>query len=216
MRKVRSIPDANRTLAGLSHQGYTPQTAIADIIDNSIAAGATDIFVTFSNQLDGNTEVVIGDNGCGMSISILEQAMQIGSAAGLARSSLSVYGMGMKAASMSFTRKFTVVTRDSSGEASEACWDLDIQDLEPWTILIDSASAKHIKMLNDYVGEKSTGTLVIWEKADFKDVVLDHRKIRGRCRRCPALRLPAAAESRRQSHHSPCTRGSWSASSDGS
>jgi hypothetical protein len=180
MKEVQSIPDATRTLTGLSHQGYTPQTAIADIIDNSIAAGATDVYVTFSYQINDDTQVVIGDNGCGMSQSELEAAMQIGSSAGLARTSLSVYGMGMKAASMSFSRKFTVVSREKSGDTSEATWDMDLQELKPWTILIGQATDKHSKMLDDVVGPKHSGTLIIWDKADFKDVVLDHRKIRGR------------------------------------
>jgi hypothetical protein len=180
MKQVQSIPNATRTLTGLAHQGYTPQTAIADVIDNSIAAGATDVYVTFSYQINDDTQVVIGDNGCGMSIEVLESAMQIGSSAGLARSSLSVYGMGMKAASMSFSRKFTVVTREKSGGASEATWDMDMQDVAPWTILIGNATDKHSKMLDDVVGPKHSGTLVIWDKADFKDVVLDHRKISGR------------------------------------
>jgi hypothetical protein len=166
-------------LTGLAHQGYTPQTAIADIIDNSISANATEIKVTFASQLDESTQVWIADNGDGMDLATLEAAMQIGSSAGLANSSLSVYGMGMKAASMSFSNKFTVVTRNKKGETFEASWDLLEQSENPWTIDIGEATGKHSELL-DRTANGNPGTLVIWEKADFKNAILDTRKISGR------------------------------------
>ena len=180
MEKILVLPDATRTLNGLAHQGYTPQTAIADIVDNSIAAKASKIDIKFAEQFDGSVVVSISDNGIGMSLETLEAAMQIGSSSSLANSSLSVYGMGMKTASMSFSRKFSVVTRDSSGVASESSWDIDSQIDNPWTIEIGIASKSRQKMLNDFLPEGQSGTIVIWERADFKDAVLDHRKIRGR------------------------------------
>jgi hypothetical protein len=180
VEKITVLPDATRTLTGLAHQGYTPQTAIADIIDNSIAADATRVDIKFAEQFDGSTVVSIADNGVGMSLETLKSAMQIGSSASLANSSLSVYGMGMKTASMSFSRKFSVVSRDKSGITSEASWDLDSQTENPWTIDIGPASRSHQRMLDDFLGEELSGTIVIWERADFKDAILDHRKIRGR------------------------------------
>ena len=180
MEKILVLPDATRTLNGLAHQGYTPQTAIADIVDNSIAANASKIDIKFAEQFDGSVVVSISDNGIGMSLETLKAAMQIGSSSSLANSSLSVYGMGMKTASMSFSRKFSVVTRDSSGIASEASWDIDSQIENPWTIEIGIASKSRQKMLSDFLLEDQSGTIVIWERADFKDAVLDHRKIRGR------------------------------------
>ena len=180
MEKVIVLPDATRTLNGLAHQGYTPQTAIADIVDNSIAAHASRIEIKFADQFDGSLVVTISDNGIGMSRETLKSAMQIGSSSSLANSSLSVYGMGMKTASMSFSRKFSVVSRDSSGTASEASWDIDSQIENPWTIEIGDATTAHQRLLNEFLGEQQSGTVVIWERADFKDAVLDHRKIRGR------------------------------------
>jgi hypothetical protein len=170
----QSLPDAHRTLNALAHQGYTPQTAIADIVDNSISAKASKISVNFKLQVDDSTLVYIGDNGIGMSLETLRRAMQIGSAAGLANSTLSVYGMGMKAASMSFSRKFTVITRDAEGKAHHASWDLGDQHENPWTIDIGEATTKHKKILDLFTDGKS-GTLVVWDNADFKEV-LGNRK----------------------------------------
>lgn len=166
----QSLPNAHRTLNALAHQGYTPQTAIADIVDNSISAKASKVFVSFKLQVDDSTLVYIADNGIGMSLDTLRRAMQIGSAADLANSTLSVYGMGMKAASMSFSRKFTVITRDDEGKAHYASWDLDDQHQNPWSIDIGTATPKQEKLLNMFTDGKS-GTLVVWDNADFKEML---------------------------------------------
>jgi len=179
MVRKKSLPGAARTLNAFAHQGYTPQTAIADIIDNSIAAQADQVRVIFSQQMDKTTVVRIADNGIGMDIDTLEKAMGIGSPAGIANSRLSVYGVGMKAASLSFSRKFTVISKKVGSEACTATWDLDIQDEDPWAIDIDIADEDQVKALSVH-GAADHGTIVIWEKADFKDAVLDDRKISGR------------------------------------
>lgn len=171
----QSLPNAHRTLNALSHQGYTPQTAIADIVDNSIAAGASKVWISFKLQIDDSTLVYIADNGKGMDLSTLRSAMQIGSAADLANSTLSVYGMGMKAASMSFSRQFTVITRDDNGSAHFASWDLEAQKDNPWTIEIDVADEKKERLLNLFT-EGGSGTVVVWDHADFKDVGAANKK----------------------------------------
>ena len=173
------IPNAARTLTGLANQGYIPQTAIADLVDNSISANASKIEIRFTEEFGGNYVVSIGDNGEGMDESTLEAAMQIGSSSTLARSSLSVYGMGMKAASMSFSRRFTVVSRTSTSGASQATWDIDSQIDNPWTIDIGEASLMNKKLL-DQATDGGPGTIVIWEKANFSEAALDNRKIKGR------------------------------------
>ena len=178
MEKIESLPDALRTLTGLAHQGYTPQTAVADIIDNSIAAGAQNVNVQFVAQPDGSHVVTIADDGCGMDGPTLIKAMQIGSSSDLARTNLSVYGMGLKAASMSFSRKFSVISKSEDGPPVMASWDLDSQKESPWTILYGEPSPVNLKKFSRLVSGNS-GTLVIWEKADFRDVLLDNRKIRG-------------------------------------
>jgi hypothetical protein len=179
MEEIKIIPDALRTLTGLTHQGYTPQTAIADIIDNSLAAGATIVDVRISPQPNGKSVVQISDNGVGMNGETLKRAMQIGSSVDLARTSLSVYGMGLKAASMSFSRRLAVVSRALNEDPVTAVWDMDTQAEKPWVLFFDKADENAVKKL-DRLTEGNPGTIVIWEKADFKDVVLDHRKIKGK------------------------------------
>jgi hypothetical protein len=165
-RRVKSQPNAVRAMQGLRRTGYTPQTAIADIIDNSISAGATKVHIKHSPNPEYSV-VYIADNGCGMSEATLEEAMRYGSSQDLANSNLSVYGLGMKLASSTFSERFTVVTRDKYGIASSATWDLTEQHDTPWEMWIGPAKVAHIAVLNSVAGE-GTGTLVIWEKADLK------------------------------------------------
>ena len=166
VRRVKSEPDAVRAMQGLRRTGYTPQTAIADIIDNSIAAGATKIGI-IHNPNPQYSVVFIADNGSGMDEETLIEAMRYGSKKELANSILSVYGLGLKLASSTFSERFTVVSRDKTGVASSATWDLSEQDEFPWEMTVSKPKPAHISVLNNVAGT-SSGTLVVWERADLK------------------------------------------------
>ncbi len=167
MKRIQSIPDAQRVTEGLRHSGYTPETAIADLVDNSIAAGAENIMIRLSRQVDQSYLVWIGDDGCGMSEETLIRAMQYGSDKDLARSGLSVYGLGMKMASTTFTKKFSVVTREKGRDAVTATYDLNEMAEHPWSFTVDKSSSVYISALDAVTGGGS-GTVVIWENADFQ------------------------------------------------
>jgi hypothetical protein len=166
-RRIESIPDAKRVTDGLRHSGYTPETAIADLIDNSIAAGASRVSVKLSKQVDQTFLVWIGDNGCGMDEETLIKAMQYGSDKTLARTGLSVYGLGMKMASTTFSKRFSVVTREKGGSAFTATYDLDEMGEHPWSFVVGESTPGQINAL-DYVAAGTSGTVVIWEHADFR------------------------------------------------
>ena len=165
-RREESIPDAVRVTEGLRHTGYTPETAIADLIDNSIAADATEVGVRLSKGFDNTYTVWIGDNGCGMDEPTLIRAMQYGSSRELARNKLSVYGLGMKMASTSFSTRFTVVTREKKGKAFSATYDLAEMADHPWSFEVGEATEEQIDALNE-TAKSGSGSVVIWEKADF-------------------------------------------------
>jgi hypothetical protein len=166
-RRIESIPDAKRVTDGLRHSGYTPETAIADLIDNSIAASANKVSIKLSKQVDQSFLVWIGDNGCGMNEETLIKAMKYGSDKTLARSGLSVYGLGMKMASTTFSKRFSVVTREKGGIAFTATYDLDEMGEHPWSFTVGEASPGQVNAL-DYVAGGGSGTVVIWEHADFR------------------------------------------------
>lgn len=174
MERIQILPDAVRTLNGLSHQGYTPEVAIADLVDNAISAHAEFIRIRFSEQPDGSSTVIVGDDGVGMDENTLRRAMQIGSAAELGRTSLSVYGMGMKTASLSFSSRFRVVSVGPSGKPVAAVLDMADQSENPWTVEIGDATERDLRLVESYT-DNGTGTVIVWEEADFKDILAPAR-----------------------------------------
>jgi hypothetical protein len=163
----QNIPDAVRSLNGFSHIGYTPQTAIADIIDNSISAKATKIHVQIIPRMEGTT-VYIADNGTGMSRERLKEAMRFGSSTDLKNSELSVYGLGFKLASLSFAPRFTMISRDEKGSVNAATWDKADQAEHPWQVSItDEPVRQHLDVLEANTNG-GAGTVLVWENADLK------------------------------------------------
>ena len=91
-------PRAMAMLESLRGLGYSTGAALADVIDNSVSAGATEVRLDFA--WDGaNSRITIFDNGYGMSDAELESAMRLGDKNPLdARSAhdLGRFGMGLK------------------------------------------------------------------------------------------------------------------------
>ena len=57
-------PDASRVMDGLRDTGYTFYTAVADVVDNSIAANATVVDIQLQKNADNKLNLYIADNGC--------------------------------------------------------------------------------------------------------------------------------------------------------
>jgi len=147
--------------------GYSFETAVADIVDNSIAAGATSVAVNFSPFDDAY--VAVSDNGDGMTQDELFEAMRHGSRSPLtvrAERDLGRFGLGLKTASLSQCRRMTVVSmRD--GSVSGAEWDLDeVNRLQDWALLeLDDSDLRSVPCIEDLRLE-SAGTLVVWRQLD--------------------------------------------------
>ena len=147
--------------------GYSIESAVADVIDNSIAAKATEIRILY-NYLP-QPYVVICDNGKGMDNNSITEAMRYGTASPSDKRSdedLGRYGLGMKTASLSQCRRLTVLSKQAC-EVVGRRWDLDhILKTKTWSLQQlnedDISSQVGADTLNDY--EK--GTVVIWENLD--------------------------------------------------
>lgn len=153
--------------------GYTFESALADIIDNSIGNGATHIDVRFSS-IDPRY-IAILDDGCGMTPDELIIAMRYGSKNvndQRAESDLGRFGLGLKTASLSQCRKLTVISKKNN-VISAASWDLDfIIEQQGWSLKVydydeivnqyNKAIPGILEQLNAY----ETGTIVIWENFD--------------------------------------------------
>ena len=167
IEKIEVPPDVARISEGLRDTGYEFNTAVADIIDNSIGAGATVVDVRCAVDFIGNISLSVADDGCGMSRERLINAMKYGSEAREDRASLGKFGLGLKTASTAFCRRLLVVSRpDGEAVAMRAAWDLDIlSQSNSWSLELAPAAPHEVLLLNENARGKS-GTVVIWEKVD--------------------------------------------------
>lgn len=161
-------PEPESFLQSARSFGYSVDTAIADLIDNSITAKASKIKITYG--IDRYTSFVrIEDNGKGMTEKELFNAMKIGSFNPLQprhESDLGRFGLGLKTASFSQCRRLTVKTRNKSGKEFIRCWDLDfVADKKDWVLLLHCADKISEKNLSDFSFDGS-GTIILWEKLD--------------------------------------------------
>lgn len=159
-------PDPARMIEGLRDTGYEFNTAVADIIDNSIAAEATKVDVRITMDYRGNVRVAIADNGYGMNRTALLNAMKYGSARRDNPASLGKFGLGLKTASTAFCRKLSVITRSNKDGALQATWDLDhVTKVKKWELLLPEPDQDGLELL-DQVAPKAPGTVVLWDKVD--------------------------------------------------
>jgi hypothetical protein len=146
--------------------GYSFETALADIADNSITAKCASIEILC--DADARPPVIaILDDGTGMSEAELIDAMRPGSKNPLDNrheGDLGRFGLGLKTASFSQCRKLTVVTRKGSA-TSAAQWDLDyVSKKDDWLLQIPEHDEITKLPFADRLGKK--GTLVIWQHLD--------------------------------------------------
>lgn len=159
-------PDPERIVEGLRDTGYEFTTAVADLVDNSIAAAATQVDIRLRMDFNGELIVMVGDNGHGMNRADLLNAMKYGSKRRADPSSLGKFGLGLKTASTAFCRSLSVVSRLSgSAIPLKATWDLDHISKNGWELLLSTPPPPEIALLNE-VAPNSSGTLVVWEKVD--------------------------------------------------
>ena len=168
IQDIESIPNPGRTIEGLRDTGYNFETAVADLVDNSIAAGATKISVQVEQDFRGDVRLSIADDGCGMNRDELVQAMQYGSPKRPDPASLGKYGLGLKTASTAFCRCLSLVSRSSGNDlALMATWDLDhVVDRQKWLLQISDEPDEEALQHLDEVASGSSGTAVLWSKVD--------------------------------------------------
>ncbi len=121
-----ATPHAASLIQSLRDIGYSCETAVADIIDNSITAGAKTVEI-LSDASGDDLALAVLDDGTGMTRTELIEAMRPGSRNPLsdrAANDLGRFGLGLKSASFSQCKRLTVVTR-KDGQTLGATWDLD-------------------------------------------------------------------------------------------
>lgn len=167
MRTTVVVPDPERVMEGLRDTGYEFPTAIADLVDNSIAARASHVDIQVRMDFGGNIRVAIADDGEGMSEAKLLDAMRYGSPKRPDPASLGKFGLGLKTASTAFARTLIVTTR-ADGQSSPNCavWDLDhVAQAREWELLLPDPEEEDLEHLGRVAGN-SSGTVVTWRNVD--------------------------------------------------
>lgn len=158
-------PSASSLSASMRDLGYSLETAVADIVDNSISADATEIAIFCDSGAPTPTLVII-DNGRGMDDKEIIKAMRHGADRDQPRSrrDLGRFGLGLKTASFSQCRRLTVIS-SQKGRRCGAEWDLDlIDDEDDWILsILDDADIAGQPFIDRLGGD---GTIVIWRNLD--------------------------------------------------
>lgn len=164
MRQVVIPPDPRRLIEGLRDTGYSFETAIADIVDNSIMAEANKIEIRVDQDPAGDVVVMIIDDGIGMNEEELENAIKYGSNKQIDPKSLSKFGLGLKTGSTAFCRRLSVISKRAETNLERATWDLD-NVVDDWVVERASGMADEARIIAE-ISQNNSGTIIRWEKVD--------------------------------------------------
>ncbi len=178
MKTLKTTPGARRMMESLRHMGYDYSTAVADLVDNSIVAEASEIRIDIIPKQDSRMDIipklqvyhpaaiVISDNGHGMNADELQEAMRFGSEQIYSLSDLGKYGLGLKTASLSQCRIMTVSSKTRGKKRHLMRWDIDrVFETNEWNLIeieeneLETWEKEAID--RNQIGEY--GTTVIWE-----------------------------------------------------
>jgi hypothetical protein len=162
-------PNAPSLVNSMCASGYYMESAVADIIDNSISAKASSVRIIV-NEDGASSWIAIADNGWGMDDATLRNAMTFGCIdpeAPRDPDDLGRFGLGLKTASLSQCRRLTVLTRRRGGKVLVRCWDKDVIKSEGrWALLRKGMSPHLEERFRNHLQAQESGTVVLWEVLD--------------------------------------------------
>jgi len=165
-RRFQVTPSAARLTQSLRDIGYDFPAAVADIVDNSVAAGACTVEVDI--EFDGaGSRVFIADDGVGMTSHALTEALRYGTRRGYACGDLGRYGLGLKTASLSQCRCVTMVSRTRAATARFAIRMLDldlVEERDDW-LITDADRDRDVHRAMAKLSDGG-GTVVLWRDLD--------------------------------------------------
>ena len=174
-------PSAARLISSLRDTGYTYETAIGDIIDNSIDAFASEIYVYVDHDKKRGYSIIITDNGIGMDTDTLKDSLKFGSKQKeYSPSSLGFYGLGLDTASIGVCKHLEIYSRTEDSDIHLCSQDLDII-YEKDEFLINGprkADEDEQKFFKTHL-HNSPGTIIVWTKCD-KIIDKDQERVIGK------------------------------------
>jgi len=173
---ANSIIAVDRFIQSTRDSGYkNTASAIAELVDNALQAGATAIGIRIAvrdERMAFPISIAVADNGCGMSASLLRQALRFGGSSRFNdRAGLGRYGMGLPNASLSQARKVTVYSWQRKSGTHSTYLDVEEIACSQMTEVPEPRKADVPDWVQVERGD--SGTAVVWESCDR----LDHRRI---------------------------------------
>jgi len=165
--KAIATPHASSLIETFRAIGYSVETALADIIDNSISANCSNVWIDFGWK-GADSWISVLDDGRGMNNEELIEAMRPGSKNPLAErdaKDLGRFGLGLKTASFSQCRQLTVASKMQQTKVVYWTWDLDFVSQgisNSWELVRYIDDEAKLQLVNNL----NSGTLVIWNKID--------------------------------------------------
>lgn len=169
-------PNPEYLIKSIAEQGYSLESSLADLMDNSVSANANRIEVLIKMEQEPFT-LFVADNGHGMDEESLKASMQFPSnSPEVERNAFDLgrFGLGMKTASFSQTRCFTVLSRKKGTKNySGRTWDVNyLKQVGKWRLIVNtqqeitkliqqyhSLSEGHLNRFENF----NANTIVVWK-----------------------------------------------------
>ena len=177
-----SIVDIKNMGDALRNTGYKNiESAVSEIIDNSVEANAKNVFVILREGIAASgrkivTEIGFLDNGDGMSTNVLGSCLGIGASTRQARKGMGRFGVGLPQASLYACPEIEVYSWQNGIENAQKVYldinkikdgeQTEIEDPELTSIPEPYASYVNYQTMFDQYDFSKAGTLVIWKKCD--------------------------------------------------
>jgi hypothetical protein len=166
--------NALRVCDAIAKIGYTPPSALMDLVDNSVTAQSTKVFI----KIERNPELTLSksnnvlsytiiDNGRGMDESEIERSLTLGSEDLYPPGSLSKFGMGLKSAGFSLGARISVFSRKNGSTCGYVLSRENIEATGEWTIQAITDHDPYINELNECFRDIG-GTIIKIEKTDIR------------------------------------------------
>lgn len=167
---TKRLPPAARYVESLTHQGYGFEAAIADLVDNSIDAGARNVVVSLLRDEDRLVSLLVIDDGRGMDDAALDTAMTVGGRQGYDDAALGHFGAGLKAASLSHADSLTVISRTKRSPSTGRRWLTARAQADFTCDIVDPGYCQDLVDRYDGVIQWQ-GTIVRWDRVRAFDTI---------------------------------------------
>lgn len=179
MKPVPSYPIValNRFIEATRDSGYkNTSAAVAELIDNSFEADASVVEIVVQEfNVDGKRglNVMVSDNGHGMTPSVLRLALQFGGSTRFnSRVGVGRYGMGLPNSSLSQGRRVDVYSWTQRGVVWRS--HLDVDEISKGAIKSVPKPVRARLTTDNPISASPHGTVVVWSKCDR----LNHKKVK--------------------------------------